>query len=85
MNNNSHNLKSTSNKDCYLGILLREQKATFHKRKLILFLQVEEEISTLKQVLTAKEHRASELRKILGITPLSQIKAELNKVQSSQA
>jgi len=48
-------------------------------------VKIEEEIATLKQVLTAKEQRAAELRKMIGITPLSQFKAELNKVQSTQA
>lgn len=47
--------------------------------------KTEEEIATLKQVLHAKEQQATELRKALGITPLSQLKAEINKVQSSQA
>lgn len=51
--------------------------------------QTEDEIATLRQVLTAKEHFAADLRKKLGLTPLSQIsqsfKAELNKVQSSNA
>jgi len=47
--------------------------------------KIEEEIATLKQVLTAKEQRAAELRKLIGITPLSQLKAELNKVQNTQA
>lgn len=48
-------------------------------------LQTEEEIGTLKQVLQAKEQYAAEIRKELGITPLAQLKAEINKVQSSQA
>lgn len=51
--------------------------------------KTEEEINTLRQVLHAKENYASELRKKLGMTPLSQIsntfKQELNKVQSSNA
>ena len=46
---------------------------------------MEDEIATLKQVLHAKEQHASELRKALGINTLSQLKAEINKVQSSQA
>lgn len=52
-------------------------------------LKTEEEINTLRQVLQAKENYASELRKKLGLTPLGQLsqsfKAELNKVQSSNA
>ncbi|XP_076807915.1 tumor protein D52-like isoform X2 [Clavelina lepadiformis] len=47
--------------------------------------KTEEEIATLRQVLLAKEQHAAELKKELGITPLGQLKAELNKVQSSQA
>jgi len=46
--------------------------------------KIEDEIATLKQVLTAKEQRAVELRKLLGYTPMNQLKAELNKIQSSQ-
>ena len=49
------------------------------------FLQTEEEINTLRQVLTAKESHAAELRRSLGLTTLSQMKAELAKIQSSQA
>lgn len=47
--------------------------------------KTEEEINTLRQVLTAKEQHAAELRRSLGLTTLSQMKAELAKIQSSQA
>nr|XP_039264996.1 tumor protein D52-like isoform X2 [Styela clava] len=52
-------------------------------------IKTEEEINTLRQVLQAKEVYAADLRKKLGLTPLNQLsqsfKAELNKVQSSNA
>jgi len=47
--------------------------------------KTEEEINTLRQVLTAKEQHAAELRKSLGMTTMGQMKAELAKIQSSQA
>jgi len=47
--------------------------------------KLEEEISTLKQVLAVKETQASALRKTLGLGPLSQIKNEINKVQTTPA
>jgi hypothetical protein len=47
--------------------------------------KTEEEINTLRQVLTAKEQHAAELRRHLGLTTLSQMKAEIAKIQSSQA
>uniref|UniRef100_H2YZZ3 Tumor protein D52 n=1 Tax=Ciona savignyi TaxID=51511 RepID=H2YZZ3_CIOSA len=45
----------------------------------------EEEIDTLRQVLTAKEKHAAEIRKLLGLTPLGILKADISKLQSSQA
>nr|XP_018669584.1 tumor protein D52 isoform X4 [Ciona intestinalis] len=48
-------------------------------------VKIEDEIDTLRQVLTAKEREASELRKLLGLTPLGILKADINKIQSSQA
>jgi len=47
--------------------------------------KTEEEINTLRQVLTAKEQHAAELRKSLGMTTLGQMKAEIARIQSSQA
>ncbi|XP_072537925.1 tpd52 like 2a isoform X3 [Salminus brasiliensis] len=51
--------------------------------------KVEDEIQTLKQVLTAKERHAGELRRRLGISPLSELKSNITKgwheVQSSNA
>ncbi|XP_017540039.1 tpd52 like 2a isoform X5 [Pygocentrus nattereri] len=51
--------------------------------------KVDDEIQTLKQVLTAKERHAGELRRRLGISPLSEIKNNITKgwheVQSSNA
>ncbi|KAL7885011.1 hypothetical protein AOLI_G00077810 [Acnodon oligacanthus] len=51
--------------------------------------KVDDEIQTLRQVLTAKERHAGELRRRLGISPLSEIKSNITKgwheVQSSNA
>lgn len=47
--------------------------------------KTEEEINTLRQVLTAKEQHAAELRKSLGMTTLGQMKAEIARIQGSQA
>ncbi|XP_076859787.1 tpd52 like 2a isoform X4 [Brachyhypopomus gauderio] len=51
--------------------------------------KVEEEILTLRQVLAAKERHAAELRRRLGINPLSEFKQNISKswqeVQSSNA
>uniref|UniRef100_A0A8C1K4K9 Tumor protein D54-like n=1 Tax=Cyprinus carpio TaxID=7962 RepID=A0A8C1K4K9_CYPCA len=41
--------------------------------------KVEEEIHTLRQVLSAKEHHASELKRKLGLSPLSEIKQNITK------
>lgn len=50
-------------------------------------MQVEDEILTLRHVLTAKERHAGELRRRLGISPLAELKSNLTKgwhdVQSS--
>ena len=42
-------------------------------------LQLEEEISTLRQVLTSKERQQAELRQKLGISPLSDFKNNVSK------
>ncbi|KAM4563347.1 tpd52 like 2b isoform 5-T5 [Odontesthes bonariensis] len=51
--------------------------------------KVEEEISTLRQVLSAKERHAAELRRKLGLNPLNELKQNLTKswqdVQTSNA
>ncbi|KAK2898529.1 hypothetical protein Q8A67_009947 [Cirrhinus molitorella] len=51
--------------------------------------KVEDEIQTLRQVLVAKERHAAELKRRLGISPLSEIKQNLTKgwheVQCSNA
>lgn len=51
--------------------------------------KVEDEIQTLRQVLTAKERHAGDLRRQLGISPLAEFKNNLTKgwqeVQSSNA
>ncbi|XP_030624137.1 tpd52 like 2b isoform X6 [Chanos chanos] len=50
---------------------------------------VEEEIHTLRQVLSAKERHASELKRKLGLSPLNELKQNITKswqdVQTSQA
>ncbi|XP_073675119.1 tpd52 like 2a isoform X11 [Garra rufa] len=52
-------------------------------------IKVEDEIQTLRQVLVAKERHAAELKRRLGISPLSEIKQNLTKgwheVQCSNA
>ncbi|XP_059378841.1 tumor protein D54-like isoform X8 [Carassius carassius] len=52
-------------------------------------IKVEDEIETLRQVLVAKERHAAELKRRLGIGPLSEIKQNLTKgwheVQCSNA
>lgn len=51
--------------------------------------KVEDEIQTLKQVLSAKERHAGDIKRQLGISPLSEIKQNISKgwqdVQSSNA
>ncbi|XP_036386707.1 tumor protein D54-like isoform X4 [Megalops cyprinoides] len=51
--------------------------------------KVEEEIQTLRQVLSAKERHAGELKRRLGLTPLNELKQNLSKgwqdVQTSTA
>ncbi|XP_043080335.1 tpd52 like 2b isoform X7 [Puntigrus tetrazona] len=51
--------------------------------------KVEEEIHTLRQVLSAKERHASELKRKLGLSPLSEFKQNITKswqdVQTSNA
>ncbi|XP_003977604.1 tpd52 like 2b isoform X14 [Takifugu rubripes] len=41
--------------------------------------KVEEEINTLRQVLSAKERHASELKRKLGLSPLNELKQNLSK------
>ncbi|CAL8363986.1 unnamed protein product [Lota lota] len=52
-------------------------------------IKVEEEISTLRQVLSAKEKHAAELKRKLGLNPLNELKQNLTKswqdVQASNA
>lgn len=56
---------------------------------LILVPQVEEEINTLRQVLSAKERHATELKRKLGLSPLNELKQNISKswqdVQTSNA
>ncbi|XP_034027681.1 tpd52 like 2b isoform X4 [Thalassophryne amazonica] len=51
--------------------------------------KVEEEINTLRQVLSAKERHATELKRKLGLSPLSELRQNLSKgwqdVQASNA
>ncbi|KAK2897125.1 tpd52 like 2b isoform X24 [Channa argus] len=51
--------------------------------------KVEEEINTLRQVLSAKERHASELKRKLGLSPLNELRQNLTKswqdVQTSNA
>ncbi|XP_032356073.1 tpd52 like 2b isoform X9 [Etheostoma spectabile] len=51
--------------------------------------KVEEEINTLRQVLSAKERHATELKRKLGLSPLNELKQNLSKswqdVQTSNA
>ncbi|XP_062247419.1 tpd52 like 2b isoform X3 [Platichthys flesus] len=51
--------------------------------------RVEEEINTLRQVLSAKERHAAELKRKLGLSPLNELKQNLTKgwqdVQTSNA
>lgn len=46
---------------------------------LVSLFQVEEEINTLRQVLSAKERHASELKRKLGLSPLNELKQNLSK------
>lgn len=56
-------------------------------KNLYFFYQLEEEIVTLKQVLASKEKRHAELKHMLGMTTLSELKQNLSRswtdVQSS--
>lgn len=51
--------------------------------------QVEEEINTLRQVLSAKEKHATELKRKLGLRPFNELRQNLTKswqeVQTSNA
>lgn len=47
--------------------------------RVLLVLQVEEEINTLRQVLSAKERHASELKRKLGLNPLTELKQNISK------
>lgn len=52
-------------------------------------VQLEEEIGTLRQVLSSKEKQHAELKQKLGITPLSELKTNFSRgwhdMQSSVA
>ncbi|XP_068997817.1 tpd52 like 2b isoform X5 [Embiotoca jacksoni] len=52
-------------------------------------IKVEEEINTLRQVLSAKERHAAELKRKLGLSPLNELKQNITKswqdVQTSNA
>ncbi|XP_053498658.1 tpd52 like 2b isoform X7 [Ictalurus furcatus] len=65
---------------------LTEEEAEELKTELT---KVEEEIQTLRQVLMAKERHASELKRKLGLSPLSELKQNISKgwqdVQTSNA
>ncbi|TRZ02569.1 hypothetical protein DNTS_018276 [Danionella cerebrum] len=65
---------------------LTEEEAEEMQMELI---KVEDEIETLRQVLVAKEKHAAELKRRLGISPLSEIKQNISKgwqdVQCSSA
>lgn len=43
------------------------------------WLQVEDEIQTLSQVLAAKERRLADIKKKLGVTPLNELKQNISK------
>lgn len=62
-------------------------KYAFHCKHLYVFCQLEEEIVSLKQVLESKEKRQAELKHLLGMTTLNELKQNLsrgwNDVQST--
>lgn len=59
------------------------------KKSVTSWYQVEEEIHTLRQVLSAKERHSAELKRKLGLSPLSEFKQNITKswqdVQTSNA
>jgi len=65
---------------------LSEEEAEELHQELI---KVEEEINTLRQVLSAKEKHATELKRKLGLSPLNELKQNISKswqdVQTSNA
>ncbi|XP_036438012.1 tumor protein D53 isoform X2 [Colossoma macropomum] len=65
--------------------ITQEEKEEMHNE----LTKLEEEITTLKQVLASKEKRHSELKQRLGITPLSELRQNLsrgwNDMQTSTA
>ncbi|XP_071205428.1 tumor protein D54-like isoform X26 [Salvelinus alpinus] len=65
---------------------LTEEEAEEIRSELV---KVEEEISTLRQVLLAKEKHSAELKRKLGLSPLNELKQNLTKgwqdVQTSNA
>ncbi|XP_043945803.1 tumor protein D54 isoform X5 [Protopterus annectens] len=67
-----------------VGLTESEEEELKHE-----LLKVEEEISTLRQVLSAKERHASEIKQKLGLTTLNELKQNLTKgwqdVQKSTA
>lgn len=66
-----------------------QQDSNFSRLFVFVCVQLEEEISTLKQVLLSKEKQHAELRQKLGITPLSELKNNFSRgwqdMQSSVA
>lgn len=46
---------------------------------LCVYVQLEEEISTLKQVLSSKEKQHADLREKLGVTPLSELRNNFSR------
>ena len=58
---------------CRLGLASRDyQLFSFHD--VILLLQIEEEIVTLKQALDRKEKQLAEIKQLLGITAWTQLR-----------
>lgn len=55
--------------------ITEEEKEEMHNE----LTKLEEEIATLRQVLSSKEKRHSELKQRLGITPLSELKHNLSR------
>lgn len=58
---------------CSLFLGSAKYEVTFH------FLQLEDEILTLRQVLNAKVRTSTELKKKLGITPLKEFQADVKQ------
>lgn len=45
----------------------------------IVYIKLEEEISTLKQVLSSKEKQHADLKQKLGITPLNELRTNFSR------